>query len=266
MNLCTNAAHAMREKGGMLSVNLEPVIIQPDSARFYPDLAPGPYVSLSIKDSGSGIDLNIIDRIFEPFFTTKERDEGTGLGLAVVYGLIKELKGTIRVESKKGIGSNFTILLPRIQRPAKTESDEVCPIPHGTEKMLLVDDEEGLLIAQKKIFERLGYKVDICSSSTTALEIFKRNPKYFDIIITDQTMPKMTGAQLASELMKIRPDIPIILCTGFSDVISEEEAKAIGIKEFIMKPVVISDIASKVRAILGKQSNLSRALTDTQTP
>jgi CheY-like chemotaxis protein len=252
MNLCTNAAHAMREKGGTLNVTLKPVAILPESAALYSELSPGPYISLTVSDTGHGIDKNIIDRIFDPFFTTKERGEGTGLGLAVVYGIIKELKGAIRVESEKDRGARFTILLPRIQRPAKTETDEAHPIPHGTETMLLVDDEEGLLVAQKKIFERLGYKVETHSSSTAALELFKRDPKRFDIVITDQTMPKMTGAQLAKEFMKIRPDIPIILCTGFSDVISEEEAKAIGIREFIMKPIVISDIACKVREILSK--------------
>ncbi len=252
MNLCTNAAHAMREKGGTLTVSFKPVIILPESVSLYPELAPGPYVSLIVSDTGYGIDKNIIDRIFDPFFTTKERGEGTGLGLAVVYGIIKELKGSIRVESEKNMGASFTILLPRIQKPAKTETDEPRPIPHGTETMLLVDDEEGLLVAQKRIFERLGYKVETHSSSTGALEVFRADPKRFDIVITDQTMPKMTGAQIAREFMAIRPDIPIILCTGFSDVISEEEAKAIGIREFIMKPIVISDIACKVRKILGK--------------
>jgi PAS domain S-box-containing protein len=250
MNLCTNAAHAMREKGGTLSVNLEPVLIKPESAALYPELVPGPYVSLTVSDTGHGIDKNIIGRIFDPFFTTKERGEGTGLGLAVVYGIIKELKGAIRVVSEKGMGATFTILLPRIQRPVKTEAVEAPAIPRGTESMLLVDDEEGLLVAQKKIFERLGYRVETHSSSLGALEAFRSDPKRFDIIITDQTMPKMTGAQMAKEFMAIRPDIPIILCTGFSDVISEEEAKAIGIKEFIMKPIVISDIACKVRNIL----------------
>jgi PAS domain S-box-containing protein len=252
MNLCTNASHAMREKGGTLTVNLEPVFINTESVSLYPELNPGPYVSLTVSDTGHGIDRNIIDRIFDPFFTTKERGEGTGLGLAVVYGIIKELKGTIRVESERDMGAKFTILFPRIQRPVKTEAIEAHPIPHGTETMLLVDDEEGLLIAQKKIFERLGYKVETHSSSTAALEAFKADPKRFDIVITDQTMPKMTGSQLAKEFIAIRPEIPIILCTGFSDVISEEAAKAIGIKEFIMKPIVISDIACKVREILGK--------------
>jgi PAS domain S-box-containing protein len=252
MNLCTNASHAMRENGGTLTVNLKPVIISPEFVSNYPELPPGPYISLIVNDTGHGIDRSIIDRIFDPFFTTKERGEGTGLGLAVVYGIVKELKGTIRVESEKGVGSGFTILLPSIQRPVKSEIIETHAIPHGTETMLLIDDEEGLLIAQKKIFERLGYKVETHSSSTAALEVFRVDPKRFDIVITDQTMPKMTGSQLAKEFMAIRPDIPIILCTGFSDVISEEAAKAIGIKEFIMKPIVISDIACKVREILDK--------------
>ncbi len=251
MNLCTNASHAMREKGGTLTVVLEPVEIQAESVNIYPELNPGPYLRVSVQDTGHGMDRNTIDRIFDPFFTTKERGEGTGLGLAVVYGIIKELKGAIRVESEKNRGTDFFILFPRIQRPVKADIFETRPVPGGTEVMLLIDDEEGLLVAQRKIFERLGYRVETRSSSIDALEAFKSNPDRYDIVITDQTMPKMTGAQLAKEFIAIRPDIPIILCTGFSDVISEEEAKSIGIKEFIMKPIVVSEIASKVREILG---------------
>ena len=250
MNLCTNASHAMRENGGSLTVNLEPVEIRKESIGIYPELNPGYYLRLSVSDTGHGMEKNTIDRIFDPFFTTKERGEGTGLGLAVVYGIIKELKGAIRVESERDSGTSFSILFPRIQRPVKADAVETRPIPGGTEVMLLIDDEEGLLVAQRKIFERLGYRVETRSSSIEALEAFKANPGQYDIVITDQTMPKMTGAQLAKEFIAIRPDIPIILCTGFSDVISEEEAKSIGIKEFIMKPIVISEIAWKVREIL----------------
>ena len=251
MNLCTNASHAMREKGGTLAVKLEPFEINYENTGAYPELSVGPYLRLRIDDTGHGMDNSIKERIFDPFFTTKERGEGTGLGLAVVYGIIKELKGAIRVESEKGRGTSFSIFFPRIQRLPKADAIEIRPIPGGTEVMLLVDDEEGLLKAQRKIFERLGYKVEIHSSSLDALEAFNRNPEYYDIVITDQTMPKMTGAQLAKQLIALRPDIPIILCTGFSDVISEEEAKSIGIKEFIMKPIVVSEVASKVRELLG---------------
>ncbi len=251
MNLCTNASHAMRETGGALSVELKQYEMDYRSIAVYPELRPGPYLRLSVKDTGHGMDKITIERIFDPFFTTKERGEGTGLGLAVVYGIVKELKGAIRVESEKGRGTSFSIFLPRIQRLPKADAAEVRPIPGGTEVMLLVDDEEGLLKAQRKIFERLGYKVEIHSRSLDALEAFKRNPGHYDIVITDQTMPKMTGAQLARELIAIKPDLPIILCTGFSDVISEDEAKSIGIKEFIMKPIVVSEVACKVRELLG---------------
>ena len=144
----------------------------------------------------------------------------------------------------------FIFYFPRIQRPVNADAVETRPIPGGTEVMLLIDDEEGLLVAQRKIFERLGYRVETRSSSIDALEAFKANPNQYDIVITDQTMPKMTGAQLAKEFIAIKPDIPIILCTGFSDVISEEEAKSIGIKEFVMKPIVVSEIARTVREIL----------------
>lgn len=250
MNLCTNASHAMRENGGILSVILEHFEINHESLSFYPDLPAGEYLRLIVSDTGYGMDNNTKERIFDPFFTTKERGEGTGLGLAVVYGIIKELKGTIRVESEKDRGTSFYILFPRIQRLPKTDAVEIRPIPGGNEVMLLVDDEVGLLKAQRKIFERLGYKVEIRSSSLDALEAFRTDPTHYDIVITDQTMPKMTGAQLARELISIKPDIPVILCTGFSDVISEDEAKAIGIKEFIMKPIVVSEIARKIREIL----------------
>ena len=254
MNLCTNASHAMRKKGGTLSVILEQYEINKGTIALYPELGIGSYLCLTVSDTGHGMDHSIRERIFDPFFTTKERDEGTGLGLAVVYGIIKELKGAIRVESEKGKGTSFFIFFPRIQRFPKADAVEVRPIPGGTESMLLVDDEVGLLKAQRKIFERLGYKVEIRSSSLDALEAFKADPSQYDIVITDQTMPKMTGAQLAKEFINIRPDIPIILCTGFSDVISEEEAKSIGIKEYIMKPIVISEVACKVRELLDLNS------------
>lgn len=251
MNLCTNASHAMREKGGVLSVSLNTVDLPPDSIGRYPELEPGEYLSLTISDTGHGMDSITKERIFDPFFTTKERGEGTGLGLAVVYGIIKELKGTIRVESEINRWTDFTILLPRIRSTPKKDSFEARPIPGGSEVMLIIDDEEDLLTAQGKIFERLGYKVETNSSSISALEAFRKNPDAYDIVITDQTMPKMTGSTLAKELMSIKPDIPIILCTGFSDIVSEEDAKAIGIKEFVMKPIVVREIAEKVRAILG---------------
>ena len=251
MNLCTNASHAMRETGGTLSVNLEQFENDHRSIAVYPELSPGSYLRLTVKDTGHGMDNSTMERIFDPFFTTKERGEGTGLGLAVVYGIVKELKGTIRVESEKGRGTSFSLFFPKIRRLLKADAIETRPIPGGTEVMLLVDDEEGLLKAQRKIFERLGYTVEIHSSSLDALAAYKRDPNHYDIVITDQTMPKMTGAQLAKELIAIRPDIPIILCTGFSDVISEEDAKNIGIKEFIMKPIVVSEVACKVRELLG---------------
>ncbi len=253
MNLCTNASHAMRETGGTLTVSLQPVELDSGFSGLYPELKPGAYLILKVSDTGHGMDDTTMGRIFDPFFTTKKRDEGTGLGLAVVYGIIKELKGAIRVESEKNRGTVFSILLPRIERPVRSDAVEARPVPGGSETMLLIDDEEGLLKAQRKIFERLGYDVEIRSSSVEALEAFKSNPQRYDIVITDQTMPKLTGAQLAKEFIALRPDIPIILCTGFSDVITEEEAKSIGIKEFIMKPIVISEIACKVREVLGQK-------------
>jgi two-component system cell cycle sensor histidine kinase/response regulator CckA len=255
MNLCTNSAHAMREDGGSLNITLQSFDLTSETSNQYPDLAPGPYLELCVADTGYGMDISTMERIFYPFFTTKERGEGTGLGLAVVYGIIRELGGTITVESEKGKGSKFTTLLPRIKKIARQEKKEIKPIPGGTEVMLIIDDEVDLIKTQKTFFERLGYHVETRSSSVEALEAFIKKPDKFDIIITDQTMPKMTGIQLARECMTVRPDIPVILCTGFSDIISEDEAKAMGIREFVMKPLVIREIAEKVRTILDSEKD-----------
>jgi len=250
MNLTTNAAHAMREKGGTLTFTLRPVEITEDMAGQYPGLRPGSYMKLLVSDTGHGIDPSIIDRIFDPFFTTKNRGEGTGLGLAVALGVVKALGGVITVESEPDRGSTFSVFLPRIERKILQKTEEVKPLKKGREIILLVDDEKGLVDAHTEAFTRLGYQVVSRYSSIDALEAFRAQPGKFDIVITDQTMPRMTGLQLARELISIRPNIPVILCTGFSDLVTEEEARLIGIKRFIMKPVILRELSEVVRNVL----------------
>jgi PAS domain S-box-containing protein len=253
MNLCTNAAHAMREKGGSLKVELANEDIGAEAAEQYSDLSPGPYVKLEVSDTGHGMDPEVMERIFDPYFTTKGLGEGTGLGLAVVYGIVKSCGGAIKVHSKPGEGSTFQVLLPRIEDTEKAaQIEEVATIPAGNERILLVDDEEDLVDTVQEILERLGYQVTARTSSIEALKLFRSRFDEFDLVITDQTMPKMTGADLAEKIIRIRPDIPIILCTGSSELISKEKAERMGVQGFVMKPVVIREMARTVRKVLDR--------------
>ena len=252
MNLCTNAYHAMEEKGGILKVNLSNIELKTDDLTGS-DITPGPYLFLKVGDTGQGMEKDVIERIFDPYFTTKNKDKGTGLGLAVVYGIVKEYGGDIRVYSEPGNGTVFTIYLPQLMDDSvlpETLPDET--LPHGHENILFVDDEMQIINIAQQMLYKLGYSVTAIRSSLDALEIFRAQPDNFDIVITDMTMPKMTGDKLAVELLKIRPDIPIILCTGFSGTISEEKAKALGVREFVMKPVIMSRLANILRKVLDK--------------
>jgi PAS domain S-box-containing protein len=250
MNLCSNAAYAMREKGGVLEIRLSDVDVSSDGAASHLELDPGPYVKLTVSDTGHGMDRATIERIFDPFFTTKKPGEGTGMGLAVVHGIVKSCGGAIVVDSDPGKGTAFEVFFPRIEGDSLTEADLVAPMATGNERILFVDDEEDLVDMAQQMLERLGYSVVATTSSLEALEVFKAQPDHFALVITDQTMPHMTGADLAKELMRIRPDIPIILCTGFSEVISAEEAKTLGIREFVMKPFATREIAEIARHVL----------------
>ena len=252
MNLCTNAAHAMQEKGGVLEIQLFSVDLDARSVTAYPDLKPGPYAKVTVSDTGSGIDPKVIDRIFDPFFTTKEVGKGTGMGLAVVHGIVKSYGGAIITHSEPGTGSTFEILLPRAAEKisAEPEALQPLPVPVGNERILFVDDEELLVDIGERILKSLEYQVVAKKNSREALELFQKEPDAFDVVITDQTMPHMTGFELAQKLIAIRPDIPIILCTGYSETVSEEEAKAAGIKEFVLKPINVNKIAEVVRRVL----------------
>jgi len=250
MNLCTNAAHAMRAKGGTLTISLENVEADPGAGRQTPEMEPGGYLRLSVTDTGHGMDDTVRQRIFDPYFTTKGPDEGTGLGLAVVYGIVKDLSGAIAVSSKPGQGSTFDVYFPRvkaIQAPA-TELSE--PLPTGDGRVLVVDDEKSIVDMVKQMLETLGYEAVPRRSSPDALEAFRARPESFDLVITDMTMPNMTGVDLAREILTIRPHTPIILCTGFSDKVDESKIEAMGIKKLLMKPVSMRDLAVALNKIL----------------
>ena len=250
MNLCTNAHHAMREEGGILEVTLTNVDMDAYTIRQYPDISSGPYVRLSVSDTGHGITPDVKERIFDPYFTTKGVGEGTGLGLAVVHGIVKDHAGAITVYSETGKGTTFHIFLPVIEKAEEPKKETMGPLPTGHERILFIDDDPSLVEIGREILGKLGYDVVAKTSSIEALELFREQPDKFDLVITDMTMPNMTGDRLAAELMKIRPDIPTILCSGFSEKMSNEKADALGIKNFLMKPIVMKDLAKTIRKVL----------------
>ena len=250
MNLFTNAAHAMRATGGQLKIDLTDVVLGGNFIEQHPYLFPGAYVKLTVTDSGHGMEKAILDRIFDPFFTTKDRGEGTGMGLAVVLGIVKSHGGTITVDSEPEKGSTFNVFLPIIMQEVDHDIRSKEPVPTGTERILFIDDEKSLVDLGQQILERLGYDVTIRTSSVEALELFMEQPDKFDLVITDMTMPNMTGDDLAARLMNIRADVPVILCTGYSERISRERAHELGIKEFILKPIVMRELAKTVRSVL----------------
>jgi signal transduction histidine kinase/FixJ family two-component response regulator len=252
MNLCTNAAYAMRGTTGSIDISLQDITFGwtdlPEA-----DMQPGEYLVLSVRDTGSGMSKEVSKRIFEPFFTTKPVGEGTGLGLSVVYGIVKNHKGGITVYSEPGKGSVFKVYLPRVDTGVSAEAEAPKPIPRGSERILLLDDEEMIANSVGNMLQHLGYKVTALMDSREGLRLFSENPSEFDLVITDQTMPFMTGEDLGKELMRIRPDIPLILCTGYSDMISSEKATAMGFRGFIMKPFTVREGADLVRRVLDQK-------------
>jgi len=249
INLCTNANHAMPD-GGILEVSLRHTTFDEDTASQYPDLTPGRYVNLTVSDTGYGISQEDIDRIFDPYFTTKEIGKGTGMGLAVVHGIVKDHKGIILVESELGKGTTFSIYFPAVEKEAVVETQTDEKLPTGNERILLIDDEESMVKLGHQRLERLGYKVEATIDPNDALELFRSQPNQFDLVITDLTMPQITGDKLVKEILNIRPDIPVILCTGFSEKIDEKKAKAIGAAEYVEKPLDKRDFALIVRKVL----------------
>lgn len=254
MNLATNAFHAMEKDGGELNVVLKAIRLEAGQ-KDMPALIPGNYARLTVTDTGIGIPPEIMEKVCNPYFTTKETGKGTGLGLSVVQGIVKTCNGEMRIISEPGQGTEVQVYLPLLDRKiddAPVERD--APVPAGTESILLVDDEEAIVRMVQQVLVRLGYKVAVRTGSVEALEAFRANPDRFELVITDLTMPNMTGIQLAQELKKIRPDLPVILCTGFSDQINAEQSEAMGLQGFVMKPVIKTEIATKIRRVLDKSS------------
>ncbi len=252
VNLCTNSLHAMENEKGILSVSLQRKEISAEEITGEPDVSPGPFVVLEVNDTGQGMNQATTERIFDPYFTTKEVGKGTGLGLAVIHGIIQDYHGFIRVKSELGQGTTFYVHLPVLQQEISTKDETKTAelIPTGTERILVVDDESMIVNINKTVLERLGYKVSTTTESLDALEKIRTDPDQFDLIITDQTMPDLTGAELAQEILKITPNMPIILCTGYSSVFSKEVALAIGIKKYAKKPLDRTTLAKIVRQVL----------------
>ncbi len=252
MNLATNAYQAMQEKKGLLELTLMEEEIGSDDS--VPELPPGTYLKLTVSDTGHGMNSEVMEKIFDPYFSTKGPGEGTGMGLAVVHGIVKSHGGNITVYSKVGEGTTFHVYLPLIEtKPVESKTVPAGLTPTGTEHILFVDDEEPIVLMIQKILERLGYQVTSRTSSAEALEVFKAKPDEYDLVITDMTMPNMTGLELAPRLGEIRSDIPIIMCTGFNETIDEDKAKNMGILAYIMKPVLIDEIAKTIRKVLDER-------------
>jgi CheY-like chemotaxis protein len=250
MNLATNAAYAMRDKGGTLVISLSEISFVPGQKMPDVDMQPGRYLKLTVTDTGTGMTDEVKKRLFEPFFTTKEPGLGIGMGLAVVYGIVKSHGGTISVESEVDHGSTFTVLLPGITESVLEATEIGTAVRGGGESILLVDDEPAIVEATSRSLGRLGYHVMVEVDSAHALETFLENPGRFDLVITDQTMPGITGINLAEKMLEVRKDLPIILMTGYSEAASPEAAKSAGISELVMKPIVKREMAETIRKVL----------------
>ncbi len=254
LNLCTNAAHAMQEGGGILEIVLKSENIDEEIASQYQDLSQGDYVKLSVSDTGHGIPPEIIEKVFDPYYTTKEVGKGTGMGLALVHGIVKSHNGSIYVSSEAGKGTMFEIYFPVIKTEKFTKDiKDFESVPTGNDRILIVDDEEDLINIETRMLEGLGYNVTAKTSSVEALNVFAFDPEKFDLVITDMTMPNMDGEKLSKKLIEIRPDIPIIICTGYSENIDKIKAKSIGIRAYVMKPVGKRSLAQTIRKVLDKK-------------
>ena len=257
MNLCTNAYHALQETGGKLEVSLNEINLSYEQSLQRVGMKAGRHLVLIVKDNGQGMPPEVLERIFEPYYTTKEQGKGTGLGLSVIHGIIKNHGGDISVHSQPGIGSTFSVYLPVID-DITVEIEPLMPAgaTNGNEHILLIDDEEQIIDIERRILENLGYEVTPKTDSEEALAEFSARPDRFDLVITDMTMPKITGDRLARRLMDIKPQIPVILCTGFNEAITEEKALAMGIDKFVMKPIVKNELANTIRTVLDNPKSL----------
>jgi PAS domain S-box-containing protein len=252
MNLCTNAYYAMRESGGIMEVSLTEIKIS-DEEFVHSDfiLDPGNYLRLEVRDTGHGMDSATLNKIFDPYFTTKEKGEGTGLGLSVVHGIVKNYGGEIKVYSELGLGTSVHVFFPKFDEADKQKAQQTDnAIPTGNEHLLLVDDDQTIVDMMKQSLSPLGYQISSYISSKEALEAFRLDPYNFDLVITDMTMPQMTGMELSKRILEIQPQTPIILCTGYSELITREKAKAIGIRSYLLKPVLRQVLTRTIREVL----------------
>ena len=257
MNLCTNAYHALQETGGKLEVSLDEVNLSYEQSLKRVGMKAGRHLVLIVKDNGQGMPPEVLERIFEPYYTTKEQGKGTGLGLSVIHGIIKNHGGDVSVRSRPGQGSTFSVYLPVIDdMDVEIEPLMTAGATNGNERILLIDDEEQIIDFERRILESLGYEVTPKTDSEEALAEFSARPDRFDLVITDMTMPKITGDRLARRLMDINPQIPVILCTGFNEAITEEKALAMGIDKFVMKPIVKNELANTIRTVLDNPKSL----------
>jgi PAS domain S-box-containing protein len=262
VNLCTNAVHAMKENGGQLKLKLEKVVLRQHQLTRLEDLEPGKYIKLTVSDTGHGMEHDVMERVFDPYFTTKPTGEGSGMGLSVIHGLIKKYGGVIQVKSQPEKGTDFILYLPLQESVPVTEA-MTSVILGGKERILFVEDETLLLHTQQVSLERLGYDVVAIANSQEALDSFKEAPEIFDMVITDQSMPGMTGMELSKKILEIRPELPIILCTGFSETINRQKVLNTGIKEFIIKPIIRKEMAGIIRKLLKKEN--SEGINDDKT-
>ncbi|MEW6501379.1 MAG: ATP-binding protein [Thermodesulfobacteriota bacterium] len=254
MNLCTNAYHAMRERGGTLTVGLRMVDLAPGAEAVRGLPAAGRYVQLTVADTGVGMAPEMLERIFEPYFTTKKKGEGTGLGLAMVHGIAKSLGGAVTVYSEPGRGTEFHVYLPAVAPAPERAAAAAGLLPMGNERILVVDDDATILKVLRQLLGSLGYRVESFGDSTEALAAFRARPQEFDLVITDMTMPGKTGEDVAREVLAFKPGLPVVLCTGFSEHMGPEKAKALGIRQFLMKPVILGELARAVRAALDEKA------------
>lgn len=254
MNLCTNAAQAMSGLSGAIDISLSSRELHGQELKRYPELQKGRYAQLTVHDTGPGIAPDILEHIFEPFFTTKEVGKGTGMGLSVVDGIVRSHGGAIKVYSEPARGATFEVLFPQLEAVPDALPQEEQLLPTGAENILFIDDEDFLVDSGRKMLSALGYRVTVANGSFEAFEIFQQTPDRFDLVITDQTMPQMTGYELARNMLQIRPSLPVILCTGYSETVSPETAAAGGIKAFIYKPVGKQELAIKIREVLDKKN------------
>jgi len=253
MNLCTNALHAMDNEGGVLDLALVPIQISSEEAAVYHEVKAGNFLKLTVTDTGHGMDAVTAARIFDPYFTTKDANEGTGLGLAMVHGIVKDHGGMIKVYSEMGSGTAFQIFLPCLDDHATAVDNQAKSLSVGSERILFLDDDKVLVDIGEQMLQKLGYRVDSRTSPHEALEVFRANPEKYDMVITDMTMPQMSGDTFAQEILKMRSDVPIILCTGFSNLMSPEKAREFGIKGFLMKPLTMSDLSKNIRKVLDQE-------------